>query len=269
MRPTYNEIIVCTALGTRSGIQYWGPAVCNILGDRRRRPCGAPLERSAGRPTAAVSPSSQEDLIVPDANLHLRRRRDRDRARHRTAERIARGLCPRCGKQPPVPGRSLCQNCGEKRRLADRARAADRRRAGIKRVRDPEARKAECQRARQRAEDRLARGLCARCGRHAHEPARRLCDACGERQRRRDRDHYAKARAANRPYGGRNPATKRAQARRRTRNRQRVSSASRYVDWRRLLSCSFPVMRVVKYRTPASRWPGRNKFSDSAPMSSQ
>jgi len=37
MRPSYNEIIVCTALGTRSGIQYWGPSVCGILGDRRRR----------------------------------------------------------------------------------------------------------------------------------------------------------------------------------------------------------------------------------------
>ena len=37
MRPAYNEIIVCTALGARSGIQYWGPSVCGILGDRRRR----------------------------------------------------------------------------------------------------------------------------------------------------------------------------------------------------------------------------------------
>ena len=37
MRPAYNEIIVCTALGTHSGIQYWGPSVCGILSDRRRR----------------------------------------------------------------------------------------------------------------------------------------------------------------------------------------------------------------------------------------
>lgn len=37
MRPAYNEIIVCTALGTRSGIQLWGPSVCGVLGDRRRR----------------------------------------------------------------------------------------------------------------------------------------------------------------------------------------------------------------------------------------
>ncbi len=37
IRPAYNEIIVCTALGKRSGIQYWGPSVFGILGDRRRR----------------------------------------------------------------------------------------------------------------------------------------------------------------------------------------------------------------------------------------
>lgn len=37
MRPAYNEIVVCTALGTRSRVQLWGPSVCGILGDRRRR----------------------------------------------------------------------------------------------------------------------------------------------------------------------------------------------------------------------------------------
>jgi hypothetical protein len=37
MRPAYNEIVVCTALGTRSGVQLWGPSVCGILGDGRRR----------------------------------------------------------------------------------------------------------------------------------------------------------------------------------------------------------------------------------------
>ena len=72
MRPAYNEIIVCTALGTRSDIQYWGPSVCGILGDRRRRDC----------------------------------------ARRRTAERIAWGLCPRCRKQPqPHPASAtVCHN---------------------------------------------------------------------------------------------------------------------------------------------------------------
>ena len=30
-----------------------------------------------------------------------------------TAERIARGMCPRCGKSRPAPDRTLCRHCGE------------------------------------------------------------------------------------------------------------------------------------------------------------
>ena len=37
MRPAYNEIIVCTALGSRSGVQYWGWSVAGFSGDRRQR----------------------------------------------------------------------------------------------------------------------------------------------------------------------------------------------------------------------------------------
>ena len=77
---------------------------------------------------------------MPYADIEVRRERDRQRARRRTAERVARGLCPRCGRQAPAPGRAVCDPCTEKRRTADRARAAKRRAAGIKRVRDPKAR---------------------------------------------------------------------------------------------------------------------------------
>ena len=37
MRPAYNEIIVCTALGTRSGVQMWGWSVCSFRGERSQR----------------------------------------------------------------------------------------------------------------------------------------------------------------------------------------------------------------------------------------
>ncbi|MCZ0951658.1 MAG: hypothetical protein OXQ89_22670 [Rhodospirillaceae bacterium] len=38
IRPAYNEVIVCTALGTRSGIQFWGYyAALGLFPDRRRR----------------------------------------------------------------------------------------------------------------------------------------------------------------------------------------------------------------------------------------
>ena len=48
-----------------------------------------------------------------------------------TAERIARGMCPRCGKARPAPDRTLCRHCGEKRRKAERARCAKAKAAGI------------------------------------------------------------------------------------------------------------------------------------------
>ena len=37
MQPAYNEIIVCTALGTRSGRQVWGAAACGLFAERRQR----------------------------------------------------------------------------------------------------------------------------------------------------------------------------------------------------------------------------------------
>ncbi len=37
LRPAYNEIIVCTALGTRAGVQYWGASACGLWGDRTKR----------------------------------------------------------------------------------------------------------------------------------------------------------------------------------------------------------------------------------------
>ena len=38
----------------------------------------------------------------------IRRKRDRERFRKRTVERVAQGLCPRCGDRPPAPERSVC-----------------------------------------------------------------------------------------------------------------------------------------------------------------
>ena len=37
LRSAYNEIIVCTALGTRSGVQMYGWAACGFFGERRQR----------------------------------------------------------------------------------------------------------------------------------------------------------------------------------------------------------------------------------------
>ena len=150
-----------------------------------------------------------------------RRANGRERHRQRTERRRAMGLCPRCGHRAPEAGRSQCAVCLEKRRAADRRRSRQRKAAGIKRVRSPEVRKAEYRRARQRVDERAARGDCARCGRRPHEPDRRLCAQCGERQRSRDRERYARAKSEGRLYGGKSVSAKRRQARRRSRKRQK------------------------------------------------
>ena len=37
MRPARNEIIVCTGLRTRGGVQYWGSVSTGLLCDRRQK----------------------------------------------------------------------------------------------------------------------------------------------------------------------------------------------------------------------------------------
>ena len=163
---------------------------------------------------------------MPYRDIDTARARGLERHRRRIAERAELGLCRRCGTRPAASGRTTCEPCAEKRRAADRTRAEKRRQAGIKRVRDPEARKAEYRRARQRAENRLARGICSKCGRRPNEPNRRLCISCGQKRRAVERERYARARSEGLKYGGRDPAAKRANARKRSRDRQRVRRES-------------------------------------------
>ncbi|WP_428098037.1 hypothetical protein [Candidatus Rariloculus sp.] len=150
----------------------------------------------------------------------LGRARGRERFRRRTAERLARGLCPKCGRAPPEPDRSLCAACNEKRRIAERARRAKRLAAGKPRYKNPEkARATERERYRLRTAERLARGLCPKCGRAPLEPERRLCAPCGEKRRESERARYAAAKAAGEIYGGRDANRCRRIARKRSRRR--------------------------------------------------
>ena len=103
------------------------------------------------------------------------RAHDRERFRRRTAERIAQGLCPKCGKEPP-----------------ERVRDAKRRAAGKPRHRNP-----ETERARERQ--------------------RTACASCAENRRAAERARYAKAKAAGKLYGGRDAEAKRRGARGTTR----------------------------------------------------
>ena len=126
------------------------------------------------------------------------RARDRERYRRRTAERLARGMCPRCGEARPVPDHSLCQSCGDKRRQAERARCAKARAAGILYAgRDAErCRRSASDRSKRRDGARRDAGLCTRCGKQEPVEGRTVCEPCREARGEREREQYAARRDA-------------------------------------------------------------------------
>ena len=115
-----------------------------------------------------------------------------------TAERLSRGMCPRCGEARPVADHSLCQCCGEKRRQAERARCAKARAAGILYAgRDAErCRRSASDRSKRRDRARREAGLCTRCGKQQPVKGRTVCEPCREARGEREREQYAARRAA-------------------------------------------------------------------------
>ena len=113
------------------------------------------------------------------------------------AERTARGMCPRCGKAKPVPDRTLCRPCGEKRRRAERARHAKARAAGLLYSgRDAErCRRSASDRSKRRNRARSDAGLCTRCGTNPPLEGGTVCQPCRELKRESEREHYARRRA--------------------------------------------------------------------------
>ena len=161
-----------------------------------------------------------------EQDIATRRTRDLERYHRRTAERRAKGLCLKCGKRPPAPGRSMCGPCADKRNRASRARDARLRAAGMSR-RDPErARAYERERSRREADRRRAAGLCLHCGKAPALEGRTTCEPCGKQRRARERTRYAKAMAEGKLYAGRKVETRRRIGRERSRRRDEARRAA-------------------------------------------
>lgn len=127
------------------------------------------------------------------------RQRERVRYKRLTAERRARGLCPKCGQAPPAPGRRLCESCGENQRAADRARYARGKARGMYYGgRDPESRRRNArERSRKRLHGRRDAGLCTRCGQSPPVEGGAVCETCREARRAAERALYASRRSSN------------------------------------------------------------------------
>ena len=134
---------------------------------------------------------------MPHRDLERRREYECERHRRRTAERLARGVCPKCGKHPPAPGRSLCESCLERSRAAERARYERARLEGAAYGgRDPESRRRMArERNSRRRRERSDAGLCANCGARPPVQGSTVCEACREERRAVERKLYAERRA--------------------------------------------------------------------------
>ena len=130
---------------------------------------------------------------MSEQDVATRRARDLERYHCRTAERRAKGLCLKCGKQPPAPHRTQCEPCAEKQRAGDLARY------------------------HRRTAERVAQGLCPKCGKAPPEPGRSQCGPCLAKDAAAGRARDARLRAAGMPR--RDPGKARI-AERRRRGRQ-------------------------------------------------
>ncbi len=134
---------------------------------------------------------------MPHKDPEMRRKFDRERHRRRTAERRARGMCIKCGRDSPAPERSLCANCLERGRKSERARYAKAREEGTRYGgRCPESRRRMArERARKRRRERIEAGLCTTCGERKPAEDGALCEICRDPRRAAEKRLYEKRRA--------------------------------------------------------------------------
>ncbi len=134
---------------------------------------------------------------MPYKDMETRRERERERHRRRTAKRKEIGLCPKCGKKPPAPGRSLCEVCLDRGRKSEQARYARRKFEGAAYGgRCPESRRRMArERTRKRRRERTEAGLCVRCGELAPAAGSVVCEVCREARRTEEKKLYEKRRS--------------------------------------------------------------------------
>ena len=155
-------------------------------------PCTEKRNRASRARDARLRAAGQ-----PRRDIDKARAYNKAHSRLTDAERRAQGLCPKCGKGPPEPGRSICAPCAETHRANARARYADAKAAGkLYGGRDPEGRrKLAREKSRRRHDARRDAGLCTHCGRRPPVEGGATCEPCLEARREAERQVYAERRA--------------------------------------------------------------------------
>ena len=135
---------------------------------------------------------------MPHKDPEVRRAYERKRHRRRAESRREQGLCPKCGRDSPAPGRSLCDSCLGKSRAAERARYLERKIEGSAYGgRCPESRRRMArERARKRRRERLEAGRCTTCGEREPAGGAAVCGDCRQARRAAEKMLYEKRRAS-------------------------------------------------------------------------
>ena len=168
-----------------------GLKLCRSCGEKRRAADKARRARARARGAAYAG----RDPVKC-------RRADRAGDKRRRRTRSEAGLCSKCGRNPAVDGRSVCEGCGEARRALDRRRYSARKAASVcVRCAEPaiggssrcarhaalEAERVSPKRknatSRKRYVRRRAKRICVDCGAFAAGAAR--CPACASRSNTR------------------------------------------------------------------------------------
>ena len=174
---------LCLGCGSVSPVP--GRTTCEPCAGKRR----AKERARNGKLKAEGRPRRCPEKSREAGRRHYRRKMDR---------RAAEGLCRRCGKLPPAPGRINCHECGGKLRAAARERYHAGKAAGMKyggRSADSRRRSARLRSERKRREW-IAAGKCSRCGKAAPAEGGSTCTPCRTRRQERDRAKYKERKAA-------------------------------------------------------------------------
>ena len=174
--------------------------LCSKCGQRKPAPDRSICELCAEKARAAgrARDARMRAAGKPRRNHEKARAYERERSRRQAAERVSRGLCVKCGSNPPDTDRRLCAGCGEKRRAAERARYAQAKSRGeLYGGKDPQARRKAGRAASiRRRQARRDSGTCVRCGRRPPIEGGATCEPCRETRQAAERALYASRRAA-------------------------------------------------------------------------
>ncbi len=169
-----------------------------------RSHCESCLARNRAAERARYAKARGEGARYGGRSPESRRRMARVRARKRRDDRLEAGLCTTCGEREPAEGATVCENCKDSRRAAEKKLYEKRRAGGLCRrcggevlagastcascaARDVKRRPRKNAASRARYRERRAREICVDCSSDTQGASR--CAPCARRSYHSSGEH--------------------------------------------------------------------------------